>query len=42
VTDHRIKLTTHNLDAILEGDLGEFTDALAADERRRKLEAQAA
>ena len=42
VTDHRIKLTAHNLDEVLEGDLGEFTDALAADERRRKLEAQAA
>ena len=42
VTDHRVKLTAHNLEAVLEGELGEFTDALAADERRRKLEAQAA
>ena len=42
VTDHRIKLTTHNLDAVLEGELDEFTDALNADERRRGLEAQAA
>jgi peptide chain release factor 1 len=42
VTDHRIKLTAHNLESVLEGDLGEFTDALSADERRRKLEAQAA
>jgi peptide chain release factor 1 len=42
VTDHRVKLTAHNLESVLEGDLGEFTDALAADERRRKLEAQAA
>jgi peptide chain release factor 1 len=42
VTDHRIKLTTHNLAGVLEGDLAEFTDALTADERRRKLEAQAA
>jgi peptide chain release factor 1 len=42
VTDHRVKLTAHNLDEVLEGDLSEFTDALAADERRRKLEAQAA
>jgi len=42
VTDHRIKLTTHNLDAVLEGDLEVFTDALNADERRRGLEAQAA
>jgi peptide chain release factor 1 len=42
VTDHRIKLTTHNLQEALEGALEDFTDALAADERRRKLEAQAA
>jgi peptide chain release factor 1 len=42
VTDHRIKLTSHALDEILGGDLREFTDALAAEEKRRKLEAQAA
>jgi peptide chain release factor 1 len=42
VTDHRVKLTAHNLDQILEGDLDQFTDALSADERRQKLEAQAA
>jgi len=42
VTDHRIKLTTHNLDQVLEGELDQFTDGLAADERRQKLEAQAA
>jgi peptide chain release factor 1 len=42
VTDHRIKLTAHNLDAVLEGELGEFTSALADDEKRRGLEAQAA
>jgi peptide chain release factor 1 len=42
VTDHRIKLTAHNLQEILEGGLDEFTDALSADERRRQLEAQAA
>ncbi len=41
VTDHRIKHTAHNLDQILEGELDQFTDALAADERRQKLEAQA-
>jgi peptide chain release factor 1 len=39
VTDHRIKLTTHRLDQVLEGDLEEFTEALAAEERRRALEA---
>ncbi len=42
VTDHRIKLTVHNLDQVLEGDLDEITAALGADERRRRLEAQAA
>ncbi|HWX51899.1 MAG TPA: peptide chain release factor 1 [Solirubrobacteraceae bacterium] len=41
VTDHRIKLTVHNLDQVLEGDLGELTAALQADEKRRRLEAQA-
>jgi peptide chain release factor 1 len=42
VTDHRIKLTTHNLDQVLGGDLREFTDALAAEEKRARLEAQTA
>lgn len=42
VTDHRIKLTTHSLDQVLEGELEEFTDALQNDEKRRRLEAQAA
>ncbi|HEY4779702.1 MAG TPA: peptide chain release factor 1 [Solirubrobacterales bacterium] len=35
VTDHRIKLTSHNLDGVLGGDLSEFTDALAAEEKRQ-------
>ncbi len=39
LTDHRIKLTTHRLDQILEGDLEEYTEALQAEERRRALEA---
>jgi len=38
LTDHRIKLTVHRLDQILNGDLDEFTEALAAEERRRLLE----
>jgi peptide chain release factor 1 len=42
VTDHRIKLTVHNLDEVLNGDLREFTDALAAEEKRARLEAQTA
>jgi peptide chain release factor 1 len=39
VTDHRVKVTSHNLDAVLAGELGEFTEALAAEEKRRRLEA---
>jgi peptide chain release factor 1 len=42
VTDHRIKLTAHRLDQALEGDLGEFTDALQAEERRQALAATTA
>ena len=42
VTDHRIKLTQHNLEQVLEGELDEFSAALQSDEKRRKLEAQAA
>jgi peptide chain release factor 1 len=42
VTDHRIKVTVHNLDQVLEGELDELTAALQADEKRRRLEAQAA
>src|SRR6202453_4269404 len=41
VTDHRIKLTVYNLEQILEGALDELTAALQADEKRRRLEAQA-
>ena len=41
VTDHRIKLTVHNLDQVLEGELDELTAALQADEKRRRLETQA-
>ncbi len=42
VTDHRVKLTVHRLDQVLEGDLDEFTEALAAEEQRQALEAVAA
>jgi peptide chain release factor 1 len=41
VTDHRVKLTVHNLDEVLQGALDEFTNALQSDEKRRALEAQA-
>jgi peptide chain release factor 1 len=42
VTDHRVKLTSHDLEGVLGGNLREFSDALTAEERRRRLEAQAA
>jgi peptide chain release factor 1 len=42
VTDHRIKHTSHKLDGVLAGDLREFTDALAGEEKRARLEAQTA
>jgi peptide chain release factor 1 len=38
LTDHRIKLTVHQLERILQGELDEFTEALAAEDRRRALE----
>src|SRR5262245_40571301 len=41
VTDHRVKLTAHRLDAVLNGELDEFTEALTAEDRRRALEAAA-
>jgi peptide chain release factor 1 len=37
LTDHRIKLTVHQLDRILQGDLDEFTQALTDEDRRRAL-----
>jgi peptide chain release factor 1 len=40
VTDHRIKLTVHNLDQVLAGELEEISAALQADEKRRRLQAQ--
>ena len=41
VTDHRVNLTDHNLDAVLDGALDDFSAALAADEKRRRLAEQA-
>jgi peptide chain release factor 1 len=38
VTDHRIGLTLHRLPAILEGDLDELIEALAAAEEAERLE----
>jgi peptide chain release factor 1 len=39
VTDHRVKLTKNDLTRVLGGELDEFTAALEAEEKRRKLEA---
>jgi len=38
VTDHRVKLTVHNLDALLAGELDEVTAALQDAEKRSRLE----
>jgi peptide chain release factor 1 len=38
VTDHRVGLTKGNLPAVLAGELEDFSAALEADEKRRKLE----
>ena len=42
ITDHRIKLTAHRLDQVLNGDLEEFTEALQGEDRRLSLEAAGA
>jgi peptide chain release factor 1 len=39
VTDHRINLTLHKLDRILEGDLDDIVDALIADDKASRLAA---
>jgi peptide chain release factor 1 len=39
VTDHRIKLTVHALPAVLDGDLDEIVDALAAADRSEQIAA---
>ena len=40
VSDHRIGLTLHNLERILEGELDPLIDALATSERTKRLEEQ--
>lgn len=37
VSDHRIGLTLYNLDKVLQGDLGDISEALIADDRARQL-----
>ncbi|MDP8938815.1 MAG: peptide chain release factor 1 [Actinomycetota bacterium] len=42
ITDHRVGVTSHNLETVLAGDLDEFTQALAAKERADRLAAETA
>ena len=37
VTDHRIKLTLHKIDSIMDGDLDELIDSLTAADQAAKL-----
>ena len=39
VSDHRIGLTSHRISEVMEGELDEFTEALAAEDRRKQLAA---
>jgi len=39
VSDHRIGLTSHRIAEVMEGELDEFTEALAAEDRRKQLAA---
>jgi peptide chain release factor 1 len=41
VTDHRVNVADYNLEGVLDGALDDFTAALQADERRRRLAEQA-
>ncbi len=41
VTDHRVKVTKGDVGRVLAGELDDFTAALEADEKRRKLESGA-
>jgi len=40
VTDHRIGLTLHKLDAVLDGDLDEVIDALVTADQAERLKSQ--
>jgi peptide chain release factor 1 len=42
ITDHRVGVTSHNLEAVLNGELDAFTQALGAKERADRLAAEAA
>lgn len=38
VTDHRISVTSHNLDRVLSGEIDDFIDNLSAQEQAKKLQ----
>ncbi|ANM32105.1 peptide chain release factor 1 [Acidobacteria bacterium Mor1] len=40
VTDHRIKLTVHNLTQVMEGELGNIVEALVSQDRADRLRAE--
>ncbi|MGH2955762.1 MAG: peptide chain release factor 1 [Solirubrobacterales bacterium] len=42
ITDHRVKLTASGVERVLGGELEQFTEGLSAEEKRQRLEAQAA
>lgn len=37
ITDHRIKLTIHNLSAFIDGDIQQMLDGLIQDDQARRL-----
>ena len=39
ITDHRINLTSHNLEVVLQGALDEFIDAMSMEEQAARLQA---
>jgi len=39
VSDHRVHVTSHRIAEVMEGDLDEFVEALAAEDRRQQLAA---
>jgi peptide chain release factor 1 len=42
VSDHRVGVTSHRIAEVMEGDLDEFVEALAAEDRRKQLAAAGA
>ena len=40
VTDHRIGLTLYKIDSVMDGDLDEIIDALAANDQAERLKEQ--